>query len=352
MKIFKSILIENFRGLSKLEVKDFADVNIFLGKNNIGKSTILESLFLICGMSNPENPQKVNSIRNRLQPSPIEDLKYIFHNMNTNVNPIFTSNLHDNSQRILEISIVKYDLENDTTNIISSNVSNVFNAVEVSFKQKTGSSEKDFTNLRFVGKNGLQNKIDNEYSEDLSGIYLPANLYDQNLNTEIANIIKNRRKEELLKILQEFDVNINTIESLPDGVFVGYNGIKDLVPVNMLGDGLRRFLCIVSAIANEENKVIFLDEVDNGIHYTAYKDLWTNIFILSQKFNKQLFITTHSKETLYALCEAASIKNDYQSMMSVFTIEKTDSGENKAYHFDYEDLKHAVENNIEIRKLI
>lgn len=353
MQIFKNIRIDNYRGIRHLEINDFSDVNVFLGKNNIGKSTVLESLFMLTGMSNPEIPQKVNSIRNHLIASPIDDVRYIFHNMDIDIHPIFEADLDGGNKRKLEISVRKYDyLADYSQNGLSSDLSKSFNGIEVKFNHINGKNES-FTNTRYITRNGsIQNQINNEYVEVLSALYLPANLYDQNINIDISNIIKSNRKDVLLSMLKEFDSQITTVESLPEGVFVGYDGIDGLMPISMLGDGLRRYLCIVAAIANQNNKILFLDEIDNGIHYTSYEELWKNVFVLAHKFQKQIFVTTHSREVLFALNNVLKHRPEYQSLAGLYTIEKTISGENKSYRYGYKGLSQAFENNIEIRSLI
>ena len=71
----------------------------------------------------------------------------------------------------------------------------------------------------------------------------------------------------------------------------------------MQGDGLRRYLNIVAASANPMNNILLIDEIENGLHYSAYKKLWEAIFALATTTNKQVFVTTHSKETLSHLNE-------------------------------------------------
>lgn len=349
MRIFNNIDIDNFRGLSHLEIKDFGDVNLFLGKNNIGKSTILEAIFLLTGMSNPENPQRINSIRDHLQPSSLETIKYLFHNMNTDNLPTFSADLNNGTHRELVMSVIRQ--KNINTDSLMSNFSNSFNGIELSFCVRNGET-KSYQNIRFVGKDGIENRIDNNYTEKLTGLYLPADMYDQSINNNIANIIKNRKKDSLVNLLREFDNNIYTIEYLPEGIFIGYNNIKGLMPISMLGDGLRRYLCIISAIANEDNNIILLDEIDNGVHYSSYNTLWRNIFVLAKKYDKQLFVTTHSKEVLHSLYDTLNGENSLRDLASIYTIEQTNKGENKSYRFGFGGLEQAIENNIEIRSLM
>lgn len=65
MNGFKNIEIRNFRGIDHLEIDDFSRVNVSLGQNGSGKSTVLECLLLLMGSSNPDLPQTINSIMAR-----------------------------------------------------------------------------------------------------------------------------------------------------------------------------------------------------------------------------------------------------------------------------------------------
>ena len=57
---YRKISIANFRGFDHLIINDFANVNVFVGANNVGKTSILEALFMLAGMSNPLMPARIN----------------------------------------------------------------------------------------------------------------------------------------------------------------------------------------------------------------------------------------------------------------------------------------------------
>ena len=78
---FKSIEIKNFRGIDHLEIDDCARVNVFLEQNNSGKTSILECLLLIMGMSSPNMPQSLNRLRSRNNMIGVADARYMFNNM-------------------------------------------------------------------------------------------------------------------------------------------------------------------------------------------------------------------------------------------------------------------------------
>ena len=75
---FKNITISNFRGIDHLTMEDFARVNILVGQNNCGKSTVLEALLFATGMSNPYLPQRLNAFRSRNIFNGVDSLKYGF----------------------------------------------------------------------------------------------------------------------------------------------------------------------------------------------------------------------------------------------------------------------------------
>ena len=101
---FKNIEIKNFRGIEYLKIDDLSRVNVFLGQNSSGKSSVLEGLLLMLGMSNPDLPQNINSIRARGYSS-FMDLGYMFHNYNLKVKPEFSSEMYDGSNRYLALEM-------------------------------------------------------------------------------------------------------------------------------------------------------------------------------------------------------------------------------------------------------
>jgi len=100
------------------------------------------------------------------------------------------------------------------------------------------------------------------------------------------------------------------------------------------------------------NNVILIDEIDNGLHYSAYAKIWKAIFELAVAYNKQIFVTTHSKETLAYLHEMLEENVDYQQELRLYTIEHTLKKGLQAYKLTYEGLKGACAGDIEIRSII
>ena len=190
------------------------------------------------------------------------------------------------------------------------------------------------------------------YLEKNSVAFLPADLAAGNPANDLVELAKQKKKNLVAKLLNKFDHRITAVEILNYMPYVEMEGIDQLLSVNMMGDGLRRYLNIVAAAANPQNNIILIDEIDNGLHYSAYKKLWEAIFALAIDTNKQVFITTHSKETLYRLNEMLEENPDYQQAFRLYTIADTLKKGHQAYKYTFEGLQGACENDMEIRGMV
>ena len=351
---FKNIEIKNFRGIDHLKIDDFSRVNVFLGQNSSGKSTVLECLLLMMGMSNPDLPQNINSIRSR-NFSSFADLGYMFHNYDLKVKPEITSELFGDIKRhlMLEMTYVfdgnsQVDLPNGQ--IPTSETKTFLNTLKMRFDVESNQQKSNYECSITASQQGLisNKKLAEGYLEKNSVAFLPSDLSAGNPANDLVELAKRKRKDIVTEQLKHFDSRITTLEILNNVAYVGLEGIDQLLMVNMQGDGLRRYLNIVAASANPMNNILLIDEIDNGLHYSAYKKLWEAIFALATSTNKQVFVT----ETLYKLNEMLEEHPGYQKELRLYTIEKTLKKGIQAYKYTYEGLSGACENDIEIRSIV
>lgn len=357
---FKNIKIDNFRGIQHLEIDDFSRVNVLLGQNSSGKSSILECLVLAMGMSNPDLPQTINSIRARNYSS-FADLEYMFSNFDVNVKPEISAELFDGTRRNLKLSMTyvfdeksHVDSQQSNGQIPTSETKNFFNTLKMDFEIETNQQKSSYECSITVNQMGVptKKKIAEDYLEKNSVAFLPADLSAGNPANALVEVAKQKKKDLVAALLNKFDHRINTVEILNNVAYIGLEGIDQLLTVNMMGDGLRRYLNIVVAAANPQSNIILVDEIDNGLHYSAYKKLWEAIFALATDTNKQVFITTHSKETLYRLNEMLEEHPDYQQAFRLYTIANTLKKGHQAYKYTFEGLQGACENDVEIRGMV
>ena len=175
--MFEKVIIERFRGIRYASIEDFKQINLFFGKNNCGKSSLLESLFLASGLSNPLLPVHINIMRgyNKAQ---LNDLKFEFYNLDS-TQPIHIQ-MVDGEIRDLNISLFEQErsnvsFENDETSILS-NVEEGKYGLKFDFKIN---DESYVSQLRFESSNptNATRIVAEHYTETLRCTYLSPKEY-------------------------------------------------------------------------------------------------------------------------------------------------------------------------------
>jgi AAA15 family ATPase/GTPase len=356
---FSEINIQKFRGIDNLTLSDCKQINLIAGCNNSGKSSALEAIFMLTGLSNIELGNRVNNMRDYPTRGG-NDFKLLFHNLDINIPIKLTGSFSTNNEiRELSISpIVNFDTgldnmvsnnslnETDFTNSEYSLVKSAITGLQSSFsvKEKHKSAIKGNSKFSIVANNQFNSANDKNYKEKLFARFLSSNKSFNTTAATIDRIITNKQEDEILTILKVIEPRIQKINT-------GINGIvNSLIPINVMGDGIRKLLAIVTAMYDVQNGILLIDEIENGLHYSALKSLWKSIIAAAKRFNVQIFATTHNIETLQYLKDVVKDElPDFEKEVRFYTIQKVASDETKAYKYDFEQFESALENGIEIR---
>lgn len=344
---FDNIEITNYRGFDHLMLNDLRKVNVFVGANNVGKTTILESVFMLLGMFNPLMPTKVNYWRMMVD-NGLNEAKYLFHNMNFNCCPIFSAKTPNGIRQLM----ITPTMKDYAGNVMSGNGmnENEISKLDFDFSDDYNGSYK-YKSTLYMGKDGsLQNMVDEEYSEKLRCLFLSSDKNDKNAVANFAAIVRRGKKHIVSDIIKEFDPKIESLEALPDGIYLKLENTKELLPMTMSGDGIRRMVNLISSVANEDNNVVMIDEIDAGLHFSAHRLMWKSILNFVEAFDVQLFVTTHNLDCVQGL--KCALDNDAKSRddVAVYNVAYTSKDGFKSYRYSYDGLKTAVENEIEIRR--
>jgi AAA15 family ATPase/GTPase len=350
MTTLERLTIKNFRGFDFLEIDGFSKINLFVGKNNSGKTSVLEAVFLVIGMSNPLLPNTINQIRG-LNTRTSKQLRYLFHNLSDGNKPSFTAKMSDSSERTLKLE-AKYK-QNETSSDNSSTAKPELIGIDLDFRELKGNKISPSRRSSLIFSNGdnvINQMIPHDYNEKLHAVFV-ADKNDMATLVRFSEIIKRKEDIPILETLQKFDDNIQGIKTLPDGIYFDIKNSEELIPSNIMGDGIRRFLNIVTAASEKKNAFICIDEIENGLHYSAYRLLWRSLLSFSNLNNAQLFITTHNIETL-ACFKSVLEEEQFTSMQEyckAFTVSRTINAGHKAYRYSFEGFKDAIDHESEIR---
>ena len=349
--MFKALQIKNFRGIKSAEINGLAQINLFFGKNNCGKSTVLEALFLISGQSNPVLPLSINSMRNYMRFSE-DDLNIEFYNLNPE-NTIFISAQGD-EDRWLEISQIKshsktVNLESLTNGLSDSAAKNYGLKLNYSIGKKDNKYSSEFILKEGDPDNGKVS-VDKRYKESLFSQYITSSSQQTSLNDEFARIVANKQESHILTALREIDPSINDIQLVGNEILVDI-GAEQRLPINMTGDGLRKILMIIISIYRCRNGILLIDEIDNGFHFSAMEVLWKAILTTARDNNVQLFASTHNIDSLKGLNNVLgeAAYSSYQKKVSAFKLLKDKNGKVTGLRYDYPSFQYSINQELEMR---
>ena len=344
--MFEKIEIERFRGIRYAMIQGFKQVNLFFGKNNCGKSSLLESLFLASGGANPMLPMNVNIMRGYSK-SRLNDLKLDFYNFDSR-QPIHIR-LTDGVVRDLNISLFEkkensISLNSDDAHILS-NVEEDKYGLKFDFKIDGGSF---ISYLQFdpANPNSVMGLAAKQYEELLRCTYLSPK-YDFNASIQgLKSILQNKDEHFIIEGLKLIEPQVKDFIFTDNEMLIDV-GLSKRIPVNMLGDGARKIVSLLTAVYNCKDGLLLVDEISNGFHYSVMCNLWNVLINAAVKNNTQLFVTTHDIDSIKGLKDAAIGK--YESLISSFKLLKSPEGELKAYHYSLEGLNYSINQEIEIR---
>ncbi|MFC4220209.1 AAA family ATPase [Flagellimonas marina] len=357
-----SLSIKNFRGIKTLELEDLGKVNLLLGKNNTSKTSILEALFLLCAGGAPEIIYRIHQWRD-LTLNEEDDLKFIFYNLNYNnkINIEAENSVNELNTR-LEISpdesgktSVSGDIKKDNITISDSTNYHDINSLNVKlvWKEKHNKTQSSTATIQHNGNKGFVFSNHKGKIPFINAVMVVSRIhYAPNLEKRLEKLIISKQIDEIVSILKTIDSRIRNISVLSGRMVYVDLGKENLVPLNLIGDGMRRLFNILLAIYDAENGIVIIDEIENGFHHTVLEKVWEAILSTSRKFNVQLFIATHDLEALKRLNSVLKIEKDdihsYQKGVRSYTIRMLDDNL-KSYKYDFKSFSTAIEENLEIR---
>lgn len=340
--MFDKIKIERFRGIKYASIEGFKQINLFFGKNNCGKSSLLESIFLASGLSNPLLPIHVNFMRG-YNKSRLHDLKLDFYNLDSTL-PIHIR-IDNEEKRDLSISLFEQNLNNVSLNADDTNIISNRDEEKYGLKFEFQVNEKNFeSQLRFEAD--VTRVLPKEYVESLRCIYLSPK-YDFNASIQgLKNILQNKDEHFIVEGLQLIEPRVKDFIYTDNEMLVDV-GLEKRIPVNMMGDGARKIVSLLTAVYDCKDGALLVDEISNGFHYSVMGNLWKVLIDAAIRNNTQLFITTHDTDSIKGLRDAAIDK--YNDLVAAFKLLKTADDELKAYHYSLGSLDYSINQEIEVR---
>jgi AAA15 family ATPase/GTPase len=296
--------IQNYRLFRDLKIDKLGQVNLIAGKNNTGKTALLEALKLLAC-------DDVYPLKNQISLS-------IFSRGNMESDNCFLTIFND----------------------AKSNVK--INNIEIDSNQKYKVDSVE--NRGFID-------IYTNPSEQINEGFTSVNI---DTNGKINDLLWNRialtpEEDDVIKVLQIIDLNIKKLSVNSGQAKILIKGHSKPIPLKNLGDGANRLLTLALALVNAKGKMLLIDEFEVGLHHSVQEQLWDIIFKYAKEWNIQVFVTTHSQDTVRSFYYAAEKTPPYQLMANYFTLNRNADGDVEAVNYDLEEMETALMSNLEIR---
>ena len=345
--IYTDFSVKNYRGIRQCKLEKLELVNLFFGKNNCGKSSLLESLFILSGPDNPTLPILANKSR-ALDSLEETDLKIEFYQADPD-DIIQLSSLGEQSRQV-SIQMIESHSQNISLEDLQKNSSESIGrryGLKINFSTEAEKESKYHSELMVTEEKSGNITSDQRYKEVLYAEYIPSNHIQSDIAEKLTEIIQNKQENEIVEALQIVEPRITDVQLVGKRIMVDV-GLPTRLPINVLGDGVRKVLAVILSIYTCRNGVLIIDELDNGLHFSVMPQLWKVILYMCQKHHTQIFASTHSLDLVKSLVQTINQSDDPQPIASYKLIRKNDD-ELVALRYSAEELTYAIKQEMEVR---
>lgn len=352
-QVFDHLQISGYRGLEVVDLPQLGQVNIFVGDNNSGKTSVLEAVSILCNPLDPFQWLEVSQRRLYLGRSPLialrpnlEAVKWVFpqktelsgdilhqdktlivvkdspheisvktsgsapvQGFTAKLGEIYGSGIEKNNQERLNEDSSSAD--EDVVSEIDSVRPGLELEVEAKLSSTQGSlfepeSEREtfqfWANERFVQRKRNKPLVKN-------ATIFPSYSSSEPILERLSRVILQEAdgKSAVLELIRSFDDNILDVHilSTPSSRATLYIEHKELgfAPLYVFGDGFKRTLVIALIALTTSDGVLLVDEIETSIHVSALSRVFSWLIETCRRLEIQLFVTTHSLEAIDAMLQ-------------------------------------------------
>jgi predicted ATPase len=370
-----SFSAQNFRQFSNLEISHLERINLFVGRNNAGKSALLEALEVYINNASPQTLINLVTAREETwnaqsRPSSryynADSIRHLFKG---HVFPKFEEKgfivgpINDPAAQIRVTTAAYRTIETDNSTqrlrVEPSQLKMFEDEVEFELVAIEGSKIRRLINFGALARNYRPPGLEVEARMPLQVVptrsLAPrrvAALWDAIGLTDLSEEVVSG-----LRLIEPLVKDIAFVES--PSTSGGFNreteariplarvaGQVEPLPLRSMGDGITRLFHISLALANAKDGVLLVDEFENGLHWSVQEKVWATVFRLAESLNVQVFASTHSRDCVRAFQQAWA---DHPKSGAFFRLENDGEGNITAQPYSLERLTDAEDVDAEVR---
>ncbi len=372
--------VDNYRSFAKLRLPSLSRVNLIVGMNNSGKTSLLEAIFLLSSQGSlsclseilRSREERVNSDAVRRYDGSragssryAYTVFYMFHQDPIRSDAIRALDVSSTPEirirsehQMITVRASKYETEIVQESLFpdhppQSRIAPAFLALSYSANGGRIQSETqepkipmtaDFVIPDYYYRPSIVDSPNRFIMTGHTSFPTLASLWDQ--------VALTPREETVIEAVQIIEPRVERI-SFTSGtvgnsrILVKMSGQDSPIPLGTLGDGMRRILGLAINAVNAEGGVLLVDEVDTGLYYRVQTDMWRLLLGIARRQNVQIFATTHSLDCIQAFQRAVSLEGEGTDA-GVIRLDAV-NGSTKSTFYSPSELEIAVREEIEVR---
>ena len=339
--MYTSFHIKNFRCFEDLEFNDLARINLIGSKSNVGKTALLEGLFIY---GNPFDPPQIlniyfihlrNHFRDEVDKYERTIWDFLFYDFDSSAPILLNASHSEYGSSELKIT-VSFDIDETYQK------SNIYPTLNYGLRYYDGQTYQ------------ITLYPDGKVSYVFPPPYHIASVfgvrhYSFNDITSFFDVSdKVKILEQVLQIIEPRIKHLSLQIQNNQPFIVADIGLSQLISLTLMGEGIVRVAKTIITMGNQNRSVILIDGIENGLDYSTQVDVWKGIYKAARIFNVQVFATTHSLEIIRAAHKAFAENGSYD-----FRYHRLDrdpeSGQISAMTYDEDLMEASTDFSYEVR---
>lgn len=379
--MIQTLHLQGYRGFKSFSLSNLKRVNLLVGKNNCGKTSILEAMNFLVSKGNPTVLSGSAYRRGETGLLDVTDSSGPYaRDVLPDISPLFFGRRMDPGVKLQissdeDIGPLVLELLSlpDVEDALSGRAPNGVQQTSL-FEDETDSEPAlglrvsgnvpEWLPIFPVTENGLlsnsgSTRLRRFWSSKVHGgppfeFLTPDSLQPDSMRGMWDKVLAEGREPEVISAMKLLESDIDSIHFLTGasyrrtsgGVLVGFGRSSRRVPLGSMGDGMRRLLALSLSLVRTGDGYLLIDEIDTGLHFSVMEEMWKLVVATALESNVQVVATTHSYDCIQGLAALLESTPEFAPEVSVQKIERSLA---ESVSLDAEHIRVAVRQDIEVR---
>jgi predicted ATPase len=347
--MFRSLRITGFRDIERLNVERLARVNLFVGGNNSGKTSLLEAVEILLGRGDVHS-LVAGSLRRDETMDVHQDgrqevaVRHLFRGHELRPEARFTIEGDNGIPRVVQVEAALLEAE-------EASPPGLWVSLQADGQEKLSqlalSPEGSLTYMPPFRMRGPRSKESrggfNFITTAGAGLGQLLQLWDEVvLSPDEALVL------DALRIIEPQIARIAAVDrEVSSGAFMLLmQNNRSRTPLGSMGDGVRRLLALAIHLVRSAGGTLLIDEIDTGLHHSVMVQMWKLVVETAARLDVQVFATTHSMDCVAAL---ATLSEDEPALKPAVLLHRVEKHREATVIYSADELAEAASAGIEMR---